>query len=132
MLEYGLETFDITRQKEIQNSTIGGKSVVDQFWNAQEPVLEHFQKWDTTADSAHYSELFWDRLKPTVRTKCRGLLLKIVAVMHDNAHLHTAAHTVCRLLQLNFEVFGHLLCSPDHASSDCHLFGLFKDILRGC
>jgi hypothetical protein len=52
-------------------------------------------------------------------------------MFHDNAHLHTAAHTVESLRQLNFEVLKHPLYSSDLTLSDCHLFSSLKDTLRG-
>jgi hypothetical protein len=36
-----MEAFDIAGQKEVKNSTIGGKSNVDAFWVTQWTVLEH-------------------------------------------------------------------------------------------
>jgi hypothetical protein len=32
-----------------------------------------------------YSEMLSGRLKPAIRTKCRGLLLKVIAKLHENA-----------------------------------------------
>jgi transposase len=72
-----------------------------------------------------------DKLKPAIRTKRRGLLSEGVALLHDNARPHTAAHTVETLRQLNFEVLKHPPYSSDLAPSDYHLFGPLKDALRG-
>jgi hypothetical protein len=52
-------------------------------------------------------------------------------LLHDNADLHTAVHTIETLRHLNFEVLEHLLYSPDLAPLDYHLFGPLKDALRG-
>ena len=53
-------------------------------------------------------------------------------LLHDNAHLHTAAHTVETLQKLNLEELAHPQYSPDLAPSDYHLFGPLKEVLRGC
>ena len=52
-------------------------------------------------------------------------------MLHDNAHPHTAAHTVDTLRALKFEVLKHPPYSPDLAPSDFHLFGPMKEHLNG-
>ena len=71
-----------------------------------------------------------DRLKPSIRSKRRGLLSKSVVLLHNNARPHTAAHTAETLRKLKFEVMAHPPYSPDFAPSDYHLFGPFKEALR--
>ena len=100
------------------------------FWDSQGPVLEHHQEKGTTINSARYSEILTDRLKPAIRSKCWGLLPKGVVLLHDNAHPHTNAHTAETLQKLKFEVMAHPPYSPDLASSDYHLFGPRKEALR--
>ena len=102
------------------------------FWDSQGPVLEHYQERGTTINSARYSEMFTDRLKPAIRSKCRGLLSKGDVLLNDNAGPHTAAHTAETLQKLKFEVMAHLPYSPDLALSDYHFFGTLKEALRGC
>jgi histone-lysine N-methyltransferase SETMAR len=119
--EFGLETSDIVG---------GGEVMLTVFWDSQGPILGHYQERGTTVNSAHYNEMLCDKLKPVIRTKRQGLLSKGVALLHDNAHPHTAAHTVETLCHLNFEVLEHPRYSPDLAPSDYHLFGLLKDALR--
>jgi len=72
-----------------------------------------------------------NELKPTIQSKCRGLLPKRVLLLHDNARPHTAAHTVDTLHSLKFEVMKHPPYSLDLAPSDFHLFGSMKEHLRG-
>ena len=114
--EYGVETSDISSQKEVQKSTIGQKVMFTLFWDTQGPI-----SGTTTVISVRYCEIIRDQLKPAIRWKCRGLLSKGVALLHDNGRPHTAAHTVETLRQLNFEVLEHPLSSPDLAPSDFHL-----------
>ena len=101
------------------------------FWNSQGPILEHYHEEGTTGKSVCYCEMLWDQFKPAVRWKHRGELSKGVALLYDNAHPHTATHTVEALQQLNFEVLEHPPYSPDLTPSDFHLFGPLKDALRG-
>ena len=84
-----------------------------------------------TINSARYSEMLIDRLKPEIRSKHRGQLSKGIVLLHDNARPHTAAHTVETLQKLKFEVLAHPPYSPYLACSDSHLFGPLKAALRG-
>jgi histone-lysine N-methyltransferase SETMAR len=72
-----------------------------------------------------------DKLKPAIRTKNRELLSKGVALLHDSARPHTAAHTVETLRHLNMDVLEHPPYSPYLAPSDYHFSGPLKDALRG-
>jgi len=71
-----------------------------------------------------------NELKPTIQSKCQGLLSKGVFLLHDNASPHRAAHTVDTLSALKFEVLKHPPYSPDLAPLDFHLFGPMKEHLR--
>ena len=83
-------------------------------------------------NSARYSDLLVNNLKPAVRTKHRGLLSKKVLLLHDNARPHTASQTVETINHLGFKVLEHPHYSPDLAPSNYYLFGLLKNALRGC
>jgi histone-lysine N-methyltransferase SETMAR len=83
--------------------------------------LQHYQVRGTTVNSLF--ELLCDKLKPAIWTKCQVLLQKGVALLHGNAHLHTATHTVEILCQLNIEELEQPPHSPDLAPFDYHLFG---------
>jgi histone-lysine N-methyltransferase SETMAR len=96
------------------------------FWDSQRPVSEHYQEKGSTNNSARYSEMPTEELKPKLRIKRRGLLSKGVVILHDNARPHTSAHTVDTLQKLRFEVLKHPPYSPDLAPSDFHLFGPLK------
>ena len=100
------------------------------FWDAQGPVLKLSGEGHNNK-SARYSEMFTEKLKPAIRSKCRGLLLKGVVLLHDNARPYTAAHTAETLRKLKFELMAHLSYSPDLAPSDYHLLGPPKEALRG-
>jgi len=81
--------------------------------------------------SARYSDMLVNELKPTIRSKRRGLLSKRVLLLHDNARSRTASHMVDTLHALKIEVLIHPSYSPDLVPSDFYLFGPMKEHLRG-
>ena len=119
-------------KKKFKTQPSAGTLMLTVFWDLQDPVLEHYQERGTTINSARYSEVLTDRLKPPIRSKRRGLLSKGVVFLHDNSRPHTAAHTAETLRNLKFEVMIHPPYSPDLVPSGHHLFGLLKEALRGC
>ena len=72
-----------------------------------------------------------DRLKPPIRSKRRGLLLKGIVLLHENARPHNAAHTAETFQKLKFEVMGHPTYSPDLVPSINYLFRPLEEALRG-
>jgi hypothetical protein len=58
------------------------------------------------------------------------MLTYSVLLLHDNAHLHTAAGTLTLLERFNWELSDHPYYSPDVAPSDYHLFPYLKNWLR--
>jgi len=77
------------------------------FWDSQEPILETYQERGTTVTSAVYCDMLQRELKPAIRSKIRGKLLKEILLFHDNAHPHTAAHTLETLKQMKWEAMEH-------------------------
>ena len=126
-----METSTIALQEKVQNPTIRRKMMLTVFWYSQGPVLEHYQERGTTINSARYSGMLTERLKPAIRSKRRVLLLKGVVLLHDNARPHTAAHTAETLQKLKFEVMAHPPYNPDLSPSDYYLLGPLKEALRG-
>jgi len=80
------------------------KAMLTVFWDSQGPILEHYQDRRSKINNTHYSEMVIDRLKPEIRSKHRGQLSKGIVLLHDNACLLTAAHTVETFQKLKFEV----------------------------
>ena len=101
------------------------------FWDSKGPILEDYLEKGRRINSARYSDLLANNLKPSVRTKRQGLLSKKVLLLHDNARPHTASQTVETINHLGFEVLEQPAYSPDLAPSDYHLFGPLKNALRG-
>jgi hypothetical protein len=52
-----------------------------------------------------------------------------VVLLHDNAHLHTAASIRVLLDHFNWELFDHRPYTPDLTPSDYHLFIYLKNWL---
>jgi hypothetical protein len=99
--EFGMETSYIATKKKFKTQPSAGKVMLTVFWDSQGPIWNSIKR-GTTVNSARYSEMLRDKLKTAIRTKRRGLLSKCVALLHDNAHPHTAAHTVETLRHFNF------------------------------
>jgi len=92
--------------KKFKTQASTGKVMLSIFWDVNDPILVHFQEKGQTVTSARYSDMLVNKLKPTIRSKRRGLLSKRVLLLH-NARPHTAAHTVDTLCALKFEVLKH-------------------------
>ena len=118
-------------KKKVQNPTIRRKTDAYNILGLTRPSSGTVSGGGTPRNSALYSEMFTDRLRPEIRSKRRRLLSKGVVLLHDNSRSHTAAHTANTLRKLKFEVMAHPPYSPDLAPSDYHLFGPLKEVLRG-
>ena len=53
-------------KKKFKTQPSAGKLMLTVFCVSQGPVPEHYQEWGTTINSARYSGMLTDRLKPTV------------------------------------------------------------------
>ena len=116
--------------KKFKTQASAGKVMLTIFWDVNGPILVHFQEKGQTVTSARYSDMLVNELKPAIRSKHRGLLSKRV-LCHDNAHPHTAAHTVDTPRARKFGVLKHPPYGPDLAPSDFHFFGPMKEHLQG-
>jgi histone-lysine N-methyltransferase SETMAR len=97
----------------------------------QASILAKFQAHGETVNSAKYSALLQDQLKPAIRHKRWGLLSKGVLFFQENAWPHTATATVQTVQQLGFELLPHPPYRPDVAPADYHVFSPLKETLRG-
>ena len=113
-----------TMKIQIESST--GIVMLTVFWDPKGPIMEDYLEKGSTINSANYSEMMTNKLKPAIRTKRRGLLSKQI-LLHDNARPHTAIPTFHTIEKLGFEVLKHLTYSPDLAPSEYYLSGLLKD-----
>jgi hypothetical protein len=120
------------QKKKFKSALSAGKLMLTLFWDMNGPILKHYQEKGETFNSVRYSTMLEENLKPAVRS-ChrRGLLSKGVPLLHDNARPHTAAATVNTTQKVKFEIMNHPSYSPDHAPSNCHVFGMLKEALNG-
>lgn len=90
MSEFGMDAYGNTRQ----NSTTAEQVMLIVLGDSQRPILEHYQKRESTANTVHYSEMLLEKLKPAIQSKCWGLLLEGTLSLRDNAHPLTGAYTI--------------------------------------
>jgi len=107
-----------------------GKLMLTVISDSQEPILKTYQERGTTVTSATYCDILQGELKRTFCSKRRGKVSEKILLFHNNARLHTAAHTLETLKQLKWEAMEHPAYSPNLAPSDFHLFGPLKNARR--
>lgn len=73
--------------------------------------------------------MFGNHLKETIRRKRRGLLVSGVCLQRHNNRLHTARHTVQKILDLNLAVLRRPPYSPDLALGEFHFIWALKDAI---
>jgi hypothetical protein len=61
------------------------------------------------------------KLHKAIQNKRRRMLTYSAVLLHDNACLHTAAHTLALLARFNWELFDHRPYSPDLPPVDYHI-----------
>jgi histone-lysine N-methyltransferase SETMAR len=118
-------------KKKFKSAPSAGELMVTLFWDMNGLVREHYQEKGESVNSVRYSTMLEEKLKPTIRCRCRRLLCKGVLLLHDNARPHSAAATVTTIQKLKYETTNHPPYSPDLAPSDYHVFGMLKEALRG-
>ena len=62
--------------KKFKTQASSGKVLLTFCWDANGPVLVHFQEKGQTVTSAQYSDMLVNDLKPAIRSKCWELLSK--------------------------------------------------------
>jgi len=67
-MKYGCTTVNL------QSVPSAGKVMLVLFWDFNGPILEHFQVCGQTVNKAQYCAMLEVELKPTVHSKCRGML----------------------------------------------------------
>jgi hypothetical protein len=80
--------------QEVQTTTVMQETDANVLMGYAGPILAKFHAHGGTVDSAKYSALLQDQLKPEVRHKRGGLLSKGMLLLHDSARPHTATATI--------------------------------------
>jgi hypothetical protein len=126
MPHYRIEISDTASQKEVQNSTIGGKSDVGTLLGRSGA---NFGALPREQHNSKQCPLQWNALGPADTNYSNQMFRSIIRsdiMLHDNAHPYSAAHTVESLCQQNF-VLKHSPHRPNLASSDYHQSGPLRD-----
>jgi hypothetical protein len=61
----------------------------------------------TTISEAYSETLKKKSVGPAIQNKWHGMLTSAIKLLHNNVHLHTAAHTQARPEHFNWELFDH-------------------------
>jgi histone-lysine N-methyltransferase SETMAR len=99
------------------------------FWDRKGVMMGEFMQQGTTITSEVYCETL-EKLHRAIQNKRHGILTSGVVLLHDNAHLHTAARTRALLKHFNWELFYHPPYTSNLAPSYCLLFSYLKNWLR--
>jgi histone-lysine N-methyltransferase SETMAR len=105
------------------------KLVASVFWHRKGVLMVELIQHGTTVTSEAYCETLKNCVGLVIQNKRRGMLTSGVVLFHDNAGLHTAAHTGEMLEHFNWELFGYPPYSPDLALSNYRLFAYLKNWL---
>ncbi|UYV64757.1 hypothetical protein LAZ67_3001864 [Cordylochernes scorpioides] len=103
----------------LRSQRSAGKVLLTIFWDIDGPICLDFLSSRQRMNSDLYCDILVNKLKPGIRNKRRGKLIKGVLFLHDNARPHTSCKTVSTIIKL------------DLAPSDYFLFGLLKKELKG-
>jgi hypothetical protein len=90
------------------------------FWDRKKPLLINFLPQGDTIIVAAYCEML-KKLCRAIQNKQRGMLMRGICLLHDNARPYTARTTQELLLSFKWQVLAHPPHSPDLAPSDYHL-----------
>jgi len=88
-------------------------------------LIHRFSDTQRTINTAYYSKLLKDRVKPAFHWKRRGRSFKSFCLLH-NLSPHTTAVTPGTLEERNWELLPHPACSPDLVPIAFNLFGTKK------
>jgi histone-lysine N-methyltransferase SETMAR len=98
------------------------------FWDSEGCILADFLEKGEKINAARYVQTL-DKLRRTLREKRQKK--KTVILRHEKSRPHTARLTLQTFQKNGWELLSHPPYSLDFAPSDYHLFGPFKDPLRG-
>lgn len=83
-----------------------------------------------TVNAAYYCQLL-ESVKAAYKNKRRGIPIRDVILLHDNARPHTAVLTRNKLEEMHWETLEHPPYSPDLSPCDYFLFAPLKEALGG-
>lgn len=107
-----------------------GKVLATVFFDSRGILLIDFLHDQRTVNAVYYSELL-QSTKIAYRSKRRGMPIRDVIILHDNARPHTAVLTRDKLEEMRWETLEHPPYSPDLSPCDYFLFAPLKESLGG-
>jgi histone-lysine N-methyltransferase SETMAR len=116
--------------KIFKTSPSNRKIMATIFWDRKGPLLVNFLVRGDTINAAAYCEML-EKLRWDIRNKRRGMLMRGVCLLHDNACPHTARVMQELLQSFKWEVLAHPPHSPDLTLSDYHFISKLKESLAG-
>lgn len=99
-------------KKMFKSQPTAEKVMLPVFWDSRGPLLEHYQERGSTVNSACYSTMLCDKLKPAIQSNVNNSCPKGGVFLHDNARPHSATHVANTFQELKSEVLEHPLYSP--------------------
>jgi hypothetical protein len=114
-----VETRVIIQDQEIKTCFFCQQSDVDNVLGLSSSTTRNMDKQSIVHSIVLYLE---EELKPTIHSKCRGMLTNGVFLHHNIAQPHMVAAAIEIVLKLVFEVFSHTAYSANLTSSEYHFF----------
>jgi len=126
-----VETCFISSSKEVQNSTVCQETHGDHFFgDSKGLLLIDYLPPKTTMNGQYYASLLL-KLRDAIQEKRRGMLMRGVWLLHDNAPIHKSMIAQQAVRDCGFVQLDHPAYCPDLAPSDYFLFCNLKSHLRG-
>ncbi|XP_026316211.1 histone-lysine N-methyltransferase SETMAR-like [Hyposmocoma kahamanoa] len=100
------------------------------FFDSRRVLLIDFLHDQRTVNATYYCQVL-QSAKTSYRNKRRGVPIRDVILLHDNARPHTALLTRDKLEELGWETLEHPPYSPDLSPCDYFLFAPLKESLGG-
>jgi hypothetical protein len=101
------------------------------FWDSEGRIHIYFLPHGVTIYAQYYSNLFRNDVHQAIQKKRPQKLSKIIILLHDNAHPHTANLMKTILVTTGWEIMNLQPYSPDLAPSNFHVFRSIMVHLEG-
>jgi hypothetical protein len=117
-----MHTYSPNKPKMLKQTLSARKLMITVFWDRKgELMVEFMQQGATIMSEVYYETLKKNCLGPAMQNRRCGMLTSTVVLLHDNAHLHTAARTRILVEHFNWDLFDHPPYSSDLDLSSYHL-----------
>ena len=86
---------------------------------------------DITITKIYYVDILVNKFHREIKKQQRDLISADIILHHDNVSVHTSHLVSSAIHNLKYELFCHLLYSPDLVFSNYFLFPVLKNYLQG-